>query len=301
VENKARYTIVGLFLIIFSVAMVTFVLWQARFSLDEKKFFEYRIYSKNSIAGLKENSFVEYKGLVIGSVEKISINSQNIEQIEVILKINEPDVIKSDSYAVIASQGITGNKNIEIDGGSLSAPSLIPKEGKFLTIPLKASFFDSLTKDAGDITENLNSVLVNLNTLLNKNNIENITHILKNFEQSSQKIVSTLDKVDITITHINRLLSKDVTTTLKSVDITAKEWGELAQDLRALVDKDLKSLSNKLNNTLDDTNGLDKVIYNINNTLEKLGTTLDNINTNGGDMLFKTRDIRYGPKESFNE
>jgi len=301
VENKARYTIVGLFLIIFSVAMVTFVLWQARFSLDEKKFFEYRIYSKNSIAGLKENSFVEYKGLVIGSVEKISINSQNIEQIEVILKINEPDVIKSDSYAVIASQGITGNKNIEIDGGSLSAPSLIPKEGKFLTIPLKASFFDSLTKDAGDITGNLNSVLVNLNTLLNKNNIENITHILKNFEQGSQKIVSTLDKVDIAITHINRLLSKDVTITLKSVDITAKEWGELSQDLRALVDKDLKSLSNKLNNTLDDTNGLDKVIYNINNTLEKLGTTLDNINTNGGDMLFKTRDIRYGPKESFND
>jgi len=297
-ENKARYTVVGLFLIIFSIAMVVFVLWQARFSLDEKKYYEYRIYSKNSIAGLKENSFVEYKGLVIGSVTKITINPKNIEQIEIILKINEPDVIKSDSYAIIASQGITGNKNIEIDGGSLGATSLIPKDGEFLTIPLHASFFDTITKDAGDITENINAVLVNLNALLNKENINNLTTILGNFEQSSEKISSTLEKVDVAMVQMNKILAKDITTTLQSVDITTKEWGELAKELNSLVEQDLKELTKTLNN---DTNGIDKVIYNINSTLEKLGTTLDNINTNGGDMLFKTRDIHYGPKENFND
>jgi len=298
VENKARYTIVGLFIIVFSVAMVAFVLWQARFSLDEKKYYEYRIYSKTSIAGLKENSFVEYKGLVIGSVEKISINPKNIEQIEIVLQINEPDIIKDDSYAIIASQGITGNKNIEIDGGSLDAKSLIPKDGEFVIIPLKASFFDTITKDAGDITTNINTVLSKVNALLNKENIKNITTILGNFEQSSQKISSTLEKFDVTAVQMNKLLAKDVATILQNVDTTTKEWGELAKDLQNLVEDDLKKLTGKLNR---DTDGIDKVIYNINTTLEKLGATLDNINTNGGDMLFKTRDINYGPKESLND
>ena len=289
-ENKARYTIVGLFLIVFSVALVAFVLWQARFSLDEKKFYEYRIYSKSSIAGLKENSFVEYKGLVIGSIKQIVINPKNIEQIEIILKINTPEDIKKDSFAIIASQGITGNKNIEIDGGSINAETLVPKDDSFLVIPLKDSLFDTLTKDAGDITANINSVLVNLNALLNKENINNISAILENFEKSSQKI-------DVAIAQMNKLLAKDVTTTLNSVDTTAKEWSELAKELEGLVKNDIKKLTGKLN----DNDGVEKVIYNINTTLEKLGTTLDNINTNGGDMLFKTRDVHYGPKEGFND
>ena len=296
-ENKARYTVVGLFLIIFSVAAIAFVLWQARFSLAEKKLYEYRIYSTTSIAGLKENSFVEYKGLVIGSVKKIIINPKNIEQIEIILEIDTPKIIKKDSFAVIQSQGITGNKNIEIDGGSLNSPTLIPKEGSFLTIPLKASFFDTITKDAGNITENMNSVLVNLNALLNKENINNISSILLNLNESSKKISTTLEKVDMAMIQMNKLLSKDVTTTLQGVDTVTKEWTILAKDLQTLVEVDLKKLTGKLN----DTNGIDKVIYNINTTLEKLGTTLDNINTNGGDMLFKTRDIRYGPQEKLND
>ena len=296
-ENKARYTVVGLFLIVFSIALVAFVLWQARFSLAEKKSYEYRIYSKSSIAGLKENSFVEYKGLVVGSVKKITINPKNIEEIEIILTINAPEVIKKDSFAIIQSQGITGNKNIEIDGGHLDAPSLTPEDDSFIEIPLKASFFDTLTQDAGNITENMNSVLVNLNALLNKENINNITTVLANFEQSSQKITTTLEKVDVAMVQMNKLLTKDVSTTLKSVDTTIKEWGELANELQSLVENDIKKLTGKLN----DTDGLDKVIYNINTTLEKLGTTLDNINTNGGDMLFKTRDIHYGPKEKLND
>jgi len=299
VENKARYTVVGLFLMLFSVAMVAFVLWQARFSLSEKKFFEYRIYSKNSIAGLKENSFVEYKGLVIGSIKKIGINPNNIEQIEIILKINQPEVIKKDSFAIIQSQGITGNKNIEIDGGSLDSESLIPKDNEFISIPLHDSFFDSLTKDAGDITQNINSVLVNINALLNKQNLQNISTILSNFEQSSEMIIGTLEKVDTVMVKLNKILEKDVTSTLNSIGATSKEWEELSKDMQNLVKSDIKKLLEKLNGKIDETKGLDELISNINATLEKVDTTLDNFNTNGGDLLFKTRDLHYGPKESF--
>lgn len=300
-ENKARYTIVGLFLIVFSIAMVVFVLWQARFSLDEKKYYEYRIYSQTSIAGLKENSFVEYKGLVIGTVEKIAINAKNIEQIEIVLKINEPDVIKEDSFALIASQGITGNKNIEIDGGSLNSKSLIPNDGEFVTIPLKASFFDTLTKDAGDITANMNKTLVNVNKLLNQQNINNITQMLSNLKDGSENINKTIEKLDKVLTGVDKLVSTNLTTTVDSIDVTAQEWSNLAKELQVLIDQDIKNLLTNVNDKLDDVEGVDKVIFNINNTLEKLGSTLDNINTNGGDMLFKTRDVHYGPQESLNE
>lgn len=140
-ENKARYTVVGLFVLIFTVAMIAFILWLARYDVKEISAKEFRVYSKISIAGLNENSIVEYKGLDIGTVDKIQVDPKNLEQIEIILKITKPEVIKADSYVLIQSQGVTGNKIIEIEGGTKEAKALVPKDDSYIVLPLKKIFF----------------------------------------------------------------------------------------------------------------------------------------------------------------
>ena len=86
------------------LATVIFILWLARYNLEEVDAKEFRIYSTVSIGGLSKNSIVEYKGLNIGLIEKIQINPRNIEQIEIILKITREEIEEKGSIYVILQE-----------------------------------------------------------------------------------------------------------------------------------------------------------------------------------------------------
>jgi len=293
-ENKARYTLVGLFIIVFLSSLILFILWQAKYSFKDEQSYQYRVYTKTSIAGLNVDSFVEYKGLSIGTVKKIRIDPQNQEQIEIILNITHPTIIKEDSYATIQSQGITGNKNIEIDGGTISSKAVIPKEDSYKIIPLQQSFFDNLTASAQDMTQNINLTLLQINKLLSNKNIQNIQNTLTSLEDNSKSFNNTIEK-------LNTILDTNAPNTLSNIDTLTKEWTSLSIEIKDLLSKDIKTLLSKANSTMDSTANLEEIFSNIQNTIEKVDTTLDNINENGGDIIFKTRNIKYGPQEIRNE
>ncbi len=311
-ENKARYTIVGLFLIIFITAAAAFLLWQARYNIEHETVREYRIYSKESIGGLNENSFVQYKGLNIGVVETMRINPKNLEEIEIILKINEPQIIKEDSYALIQSQGITGNKNVEINGGSEDAKVLEPSSAPYAVIPLKLSFLDKISSDAKNITQKVDGALSRANTLLDEKNLKNIETILENLSKTTASLTELVKKLNGTVegslernlenmeemtAKMNILLEKNVPATLKGVESFTKQWGDLSKELGVFIQNDVKMLVKKADSSLDAANNIDEVLLNLETTLEKVDNTLDGFNENGGNMIFNTREIQYGPGE----
>lgn len=305
-ENKARYTLVGVFLITFTVAMVLFILWLARYDIKEIKAKEYRLYSKSSVSGLNENSIIQYKGLNIGTVDKISIDGKNLEQIEIILKITHPELIKTDSYAIIQSQGVTGNKYIEIDGGTQKAEKLLPTKDGYAIIPLKKSFIDKITNSADNISVQIETLLKKFDYLLDRENLENIKNSLKNLNSSSNEFNQTLNKINKlidtsvskTINNVNnmsvsidKVVKEDVSKTLNNID-------KLSIEVKKVINEDVKVLMKELKTTARSTQDIDKVLNTLDNTLEKLDTTMDNFNENGGNMIFNTREIPYGPGET---
>ncbi len=311
-ENKARYTIVGLFVLSFSIAMVLFILWLARYDADQQSAIQYRLYSSTSIAGLNEKSIVEYKGLDIGLVETIRINPKNPEEIEIILSINTPKVIKTDSFAVVQSQGVTGNKNIEIDGGSKEAQTLLPNEDGFAIIPIKPSFLDRITNDAGDITAQITLALQKVNYLLNEKNLQTIDEILNNTNKSAQnfnvmmdkanKILdgslnSTLKNLDTLSANINKLVEGDINKTVKDYDTLAQSLNQVSLNINRLITQDVKPMIDELHTTAHSTQGIDQVLSDLQRTLGKVDATLDKFNQEGGNMIFQTRDVKYGPGE----
>lgn len=311
-ENKARYTLVGFFILIFTIAMVVFILWLARYDIEEINSKEYRVYTSKSIAGLHENSIVEYKGLNIGTVDKIQINPKNLEQIEVILKITKPELVKIDSFAIVQSQGVTGNKIIEIDGGTNSSKLLeLSKEG-YAVIPLKKSFFDKITNSADNITVKIESVLTKFEKILNEDNIEHIGEILENLDSSSKnfdttmnnvntlinkQLVSTLENLSEMTKSIDKLVKNDVSKTIKKIDDVSTNFNQLNSDVQTLINNDVKSLINELRNSASSTQDIEKVITQLESTLERVDTTVEEFGQNGGNMIFQTRDIKYGPGE----
>ena len=311
-ENKAKYTVVGLFVLIFTISTIIFILWLARYDIKEINAKEYRLYSKTSIAGLNKNSMVEYKGLDIGTVDNIRIDPNNLEQIEIILKITNPSVIKIDSYAIVQSQGVTGNKIIEIEGGTQNSLQLTSKDSSYSIIPLKQSFINKLTSSAGNISSQIETVLQKFEILLNDKNIQNIEQILLNTNSSSKNInqtmlkvnnliekelVKTLKNINSMTNSIDSVMKKDITNTIKKIDSLSKNFTTLSKDIQIIVNNDVKALIKELRKTTKSSQNIDKVLSDLENTLEKIDTTVDEFNSNGGDMIFKTRAVKYGPGE----
>ena len=311
-ENKARYTIVGLFVLVFSIAMVAFIVWLARYDVDEINSKEFRLYSKVSIGGLNKNSIVEYKGLDIGTVTSIRIDPNNLEQIEIILNIKKPSIIKTDSYAIIQSQGVTGNKTITIEGGTENAKLLIPKDGAFAILPLKKSFLDKLTSSAGNISSQIETVLKRFEILLSDKNMRNIDQILvntssstKNLDETMLKIndlvenslVKTLKNIDKMTNSIDVVVKEDITNTIKKIDSLSQNFNFLSKDINTIINNDVKGLIKDLRKTVKSSQNIDKVLDELENTLQKIDDTVENFSQNGGDMIFKTRKETYGPGE----
>lgn len=311
-ENKARYTVVGLFVLIFTLAMLIFILWLARYDSKDLSAKEYRVYSKTSIAGLNENSIVEYKGLDIGTVSKIQINPKNLEEIEIILKITSPEVIKTNSYVLIQSQGVTGNKLIEIDGGSKEAKALLPKQNSFAVLPMKESFLDKLTNSATNISSQIESILTKFEKILNEKNINNIDQLLSNANKSSKdlekvmlkinqvldkSLIKTLSNIDKAANSIENSFNKEIKDTVKTVDVLAKDINLLSTDIRKLVNNDIKAILKDFKQTAKSSQDIDLVLNQLELTLEKIDSTVENFNENGGNMIFNTRETTYGPGE----
>lgn len=304
-ENKAKYTLVGLFLIIFTISMVLFILWLARYDIKEIEAKEYRIYSKVSVAGLNENSIVEYKGLDIGTVDKIGINPKNLEQVEIILKITNPELIKTDSYAIIQSQGVTGNKYIEIEGGTQDAKPLMKKNQNYAIIPLKKSFLDKLTNSADNISVQVQTVLKRFDALLDKENLENIRSSLKNLNTSSEDFNKTVKKINglidtsvtKTINNVNNMSNTIDKVVKENVPKTLNNIDNLSIEIKQIVNKDVKELIKELKTTAKSSQDIDRVLNSLENTLNNIDNTVDEFNQNGGDMIFKTREVTYGPGE----
>jgi len=311
-ENKARYTLVGLFVLSFVIAAVVFILWLGRYDLEKIDAKEFRIYSTTSIGGLSKNSIVEYKGLNIGIIKDIQINPKNLEQIEIILKITKPSIIKSDSYAIIQSEGVTGNKRIEISGGTNDSEILEVKKDSYAIIPLKKSFIDKITSSAGNISSQIENILEKFEILLNEKNIKNINKILentnnssKNFDEMMQKVnnllennlLKTLNNFDNMTNSIDSVVKTDIKNSVNKIELMTKNLDLLGNDVRTLINNDIKKLIKDLRQTANSSKDIDIVLDQLEDTLKQIDSTVNEFNQNGGDMLFNTREINYGPGE----
>src|SRR5688572_16695876 len=89
------------------------------------------IYSDfETVSGLNEGSAVRYSGIQVGTVESISITGVNKVTVAMKIKSSDKEFIKTDSHVLIASDGLVGNKIVNISQGETSTPEV--KDGDFL-------------------------------------------------------------------------------------------------------------------------------------------------------------------------
>lgn len=308
--SKVNYTIVGLFVVLFSIAAFAFAFWLAKYGLQED-YFTYKIEMKDSIAGLSKDSSVKLHGVDIGRVSQIRINATDIEKIDIYVEIKQTIPIKEDMIASTQMLGVTGLLSIEIHGGSNSAKTLVPTEDFIPLIHSKPSLLSKLTEDLGGIGEKLNTLLSRSESLLSDKNIDNVTKILDNIEQMSAEgkavevqMMASMQEIDTTLKEFRLAL----TSMTKHFAQATDDFSEIKDASIPTIEK-LNTLSQNFNRvTLKVEKSLDRGDYSLKKILEpavidvqiltkQINSMTRELENNPSDLFFKSRKSRRGPGE----
>ncbi len=322
--SRVNYTIVGFFVLLFGAGLIWFAFWLAKYGIH-REFDIYKLDMRESVSGLSKDSVVKLRGVDIGRVSEIRINPENIEQIEVFLKIKREVPIKENMVAQTQMLGVTGLLSIEIDGGTNMAKTLEPTEDFIPVISTAPSWFTKTTKGIGSLTERLSLLLDRGQDLLTGKNIETMTKILDNTEALTAKgkevenrAITSLEEVDVTLnkfrssmSQINEKLAQaaqEFTKATKDFKMMQQDFSGIKKISIPTINKLLQTTKNFNRVTLKFEKSLDRGDYNakkifepmlvdIGMMTEQISDLVKEFEQSPNDIFFKSRKSRGGPGE----
>jgi phospholipid/cholesterol/gamma-HCH transport system substrate-binding protein len=238
-EPKVNYIVVGAFVVLLAASVLGVVLWLGK--SDYRGVYDrYYAYMRESVTGLSVNSAVKYRGVDVGRVKAIVLSPQNPEEVRLTLDILHGTPIKTDTVAVLETQGLTGLATLDLTGGSRDAPALeATPDQEYPVIKTGPSLFFRLDMAISRLLEEqgLSKLLANLNQLsqqatavIDEDNRAALRRILKDLSDLTQTLASRHEQVD-----------KGVLSASRSAENLAKMTETMNKQLPILLERVSKS------------------------------------------------------------
>ncbi len=155
--TKAQKVRLALFFIVSGSVLAGFLLFTAGLQLLKKREYYLIEFNDISVGGLRSGAAVKYQGLQIGRVEGSTISPEDftIVVVEISVRPDMVNAIRTDTQARLYTQGITGIKHIELIAGSRTAKALPPGS----KIPVGETFLADIDRRAEVLTNKIEQVL----------------------------------------------------------------------------------------------------------------------------------------------
>ncbi len=249
-EPKVNYILVGLFVALLGAAVLAGILWLGK--TDYRGAYDrYEASMKESVAGLSVDSTVKYRGVDVGRVKAIALRPDNPEEVLLTLDIMRGTPIKTDTIAVLETQGLTGLATINLTGGSREAPILQAQGGQaYPVIKTGPSLFSRLDETASRLLSD-----------------EGLAQLLADLDLAAKGVANVLDEENRTV--------------LKK---TIKDLSDVAQTLAAQkvqIEHSLNGAAKSADNLVKLTTSLNAevptLLAGINKSVAALGTATDEL------------------------
>jgi len=297
-EQKIR---LGIFLFLSSVLLIIILIIFLLPKLQEEGD-KYFINFKNiSVNGLDKGSDVKYQGVKIGRVYVIDINPEDLNSIQVGVKIKRGFPVKKDMTAKLSFTGITGLKYVELYGGKNESKNLEHK-GVILT-------GKGLGMQAEEIVSNINSAVKGINELISVENKDKISSFLINIEKSSKfisenieeneknmrKAIKNIEKTSENLNNVSKYLHDTVSEA--RLNKIAQNIEKTTHDIsKRFSDKELGSVLKKVDSFMDTANSsVRKVELSFKNLEVELSKTLMNLREFVENLTKFSRELREDP------
>lgn len=292
-ESRVNYTVVGIFIVLFSIGITVFVLWLENYGAKED-FRYYKTYMSESVSGLGRDSSVKYRGVDVGTVETIQINPNNSEEVEILLKVKKETPIKTDMVARLKFYGLTGLAFVEIEGGSKESPLMISETDEIPIINSSPSAYTKLNELLPDIAQNLSTALKKIDILLNENNLANIQQSVENIKDITLYLKNYEDEID-TLFNNSTAASEKVVILVNKVADSADAIKQMANRIEKSILQGDYNLSEMSSDTFVNTNELLEQIQNLTVELEEV---VSSIQKDPREFFFKQTTPKLGPGET---
>lgn len=240
-NDKKNYLISGIFISVLLVVVVATVFMlnkeNALFSSD----IVLRTEVKNA-QNLKPGAAIQLRGIKVGSVKDIQI--KDLETISIFFKVSEEysPWVKEDSEIQFKTQGVLGDKFLEITGGSLDSKSI--KDGGYL-IANENSKIDHIITKSEDLLLVAGNILTKFDKMIDAVESNKFSKILNNLDtltNNAGQVMGTLNRSNlsqsITELHQSTASLSKITTQIEkgpgSLNSIIYDQG-LYEDLRSLL------------------------------------------------------------------
>ena len=227
-ETRSNHVLVGAVVLALLVATLLGFVWLAGLSTKATNCFD--IYFSQGVGGIAKGTAVNYSGVPVGKVEKISLLPNRPEFVWVRIEVDGEAPILQGTTAQIKGVGFTGASEISLDGAvkggkaiNQSGPQGCP------VIPSGSGGLGALLNSAPELLDRIQRLTERLTELLSDKNQNSIADILENFDKTSQVLAAKAPQLASAIT--------DAQAAARNAGIAAQRVGMLADSTNRLVNE----------------------------------------------------------------
>lgn len=224
-EDRSHALIAVIFLVVFGVGAAAISLWMISPGAVRVP---YLLESHINVGGLGPGSPVVYKGVTVGKVGYVKLDTSQPRNVLVLIRVNKGFPLSKNSYAVLGSQGLIGNKDIELHLGQ-PAPPLHSTTKRPARLALRAGELSNLMAEAGHIISSANSTLKAVHSLLSGKNKELIHNALVRINKATKLLVTLETKMGPVVDKTPGLLGE--------IEATLKRTRDVLNNANSLISK----------------------------------------------------------------
>lgn len=249
-ENKAHYALVGMFVLMFFLAIIAAILWLSNSQFD-RQFDDYEVSFSGAVRGLSQGSEVRFNGLKVGEVTRLGLDPEDANTVIAGIQVISDTPVDTKSYARLEPLGLTGLSYIQIFSGGEEFPLLkdLPGRGP-KRIEGQMSQLDSFLDGGGSVIDNASVALKRVNAVLADEAIRDFHGILRNIEY----ITANIDSAELDMAEINGMI-KSIRLAADRITITADSITETSTSIDTIAKEDIRSLLARAEQSLGQIDG----------------------------------------------
>ncbi|MBK9347682.1 MAG: MCE family protein [Burkholderiales bacterium] len=283
-ENKSHAIAAGAFVVVVAALLVTLAVWLTRDSSERRV---YEIASQQGVTGLLPQAAVRYKGVLVGRVTAIALDSTARGGVLVRLNVDSNVPVTASTFATLGFQGITGLSFIQLDDAGSSQEALQTSDATPARIPMRPNMFSRLSEQGAGLLTQADEIGQRVNQLLAPHNqqvmveaVGRIGQAAASFSQLAQHADQALVKQTAEL-NLPQLV-QDVSATLKTMQTSTERLGQTADAMRKSAEE-FRAVAQRMN---EPGGTLDKIARGS----EALATTNQNANAALLPRLNRTAD-----------